>query len=290
MNQKISPIIKPEELLSLRGTENLLIFDASNNPNAKANYDAKHLDGAFFVDINSQLADIKPNTADGGRHPLPTVGKFCATLGELGISPESHVVIYDDKNGANAAARFWWMLKAVGHEKVQVLDGGFAAAVKAGFSTSNKQKTITRDEYKCREWSLPIADLQEIDEVYQNSDFLIIDVRETPRYNGETEPFDKIAGHIPNARNIPFAENMDAEGYFLTPEKLREKYQKELGNFQNENVIVHCGSGVTACHTLLALDYAGLEIPKLYVGSWSEWSSNNRPVATLSKVKTSLLS
>ena len=99
MNQKISPIIKPEELLNLRGTENLLIFDVSNNPNAKANYDAKHLAGALLVDINSQLADIKPNTADGGRHPLPTVRKFCETLGELGISPDSHVVIYDDKIG-----------------------------------------------------------------------------------------------------------------------------------------------------------------------------------------------
>ncbi len=280
MNQEIPPIIKPEELLNLRGNEALLIFDASNNPSAKENYEAKHLAGARLVDINSQLADIKSSPADGGRHPLPTVEKFCETLSELGISRASHVIIYDDKNGANAAARFWWMLKAVGHEKVQVLDGGLEAAVKAGFPVSNQTENVKRDDYDCEKWILPIADLTEIDEIYQNDDHLIIDVRETPRYNGETEPFDKVAGHIPNARNIPFAENLDAEGFFLSPADLRERYKKELADFKTGNIIVHCGSGVTACHTLLALDYAGFEIPKLYVGSWSEWSNNDRPLAT----------
>ncbi len=278
----MSPIIKPEELLKLRGTENLLIFDVSNNPNARGNYDTKHLEGAFFVDLNTQLADIKPNTAEGGRHPLPTVDKFCETLAELGISPSTHVVIYDDKNGANAAARFWWMIKSLGHEKVQVIDGGLESAVNAGFPTSNKlEKSPKKGDYKCGKWLLPIADLAEIDKIYQSNDFLIIDVRETPRFNGETEPFDKIAGHIPNARNIPFAENLDADGFFLSPEILREKYSQKLENFNADKTIVHCGSGVTACHTLLAMDYAGLEIPKLYVGSWSEWSSNNRPIATV---------
>ena len=279
MRQNISPIIKPEELLNLRRAENLLIFDASNNPNAKANYDARHLEGAFFVDINSQLADIKTSAADGGRHPLPPAEKFCRTLGELGISPEIRVVIYDDKSGANAAARFWWMLKAVGHEKVQVLDGGIDAAVKVGFPASDKPETPKRAEYNCNEWNLPTAGLEEVEKASNEENFLIIDVRETPRYNGETEPFDKVAGHIPNAKNIPFAENLSEDGFFLSPAELREKYAKELEKFSQENVIVHCGSGVTACHTLLAMDYAGFEIPKLYVGSWSEWSSNDRPVA-----------
>lgn len=279
MNAKIAAVIKAEELLELKGAENLLIFDASNHPQAKANYDARHLEGAFFVDINSQLADIKPNAAQGGRHPLPSPEKFCRTLGELGISPESRVVIYDDKSGANAAARFWWMLKAVGHEKVQVLDGGIEAAVKIGFPTSDKPETTEVAEYKCEKWNLPVADLNEVDEASNDVSFLIVDVREAARYRGEIEPLDKIAGHIPNAKNIPFAENLDAEGLFLPPEILREKYENELKDFPPENVIVHCGSGVTACHTLLALDYAGFEMPKLYVGSWSEWSNNNRPVA-----------
>lgn len=279
MSQNFSPIIKAEELLQLKDSENLLIFDASNNPNAKANYEARHLEGAFFVDINSQLADIKGSAADGGRHPLPSPEKFCATLSQLGISPESRVVIYDDKSGANAAARFWWMLKSVGHEKVQVLDGGIDAAIKAGFPTSDKPETPKISEYKCGEWRLATAEIEEVAEASNDENFLIIDVRETPRYNGETEPFDKIAGHIPSAKNIPFAENLNEEGFFLSPEILREKYEQELENFSTENVIVHCGSGVTACHTLLALDYAGFEIPKLYVGSWSEWSSNDRPIA-----------
>lgn len=280
MSQNISPIIKPEELLSLRGAENLLIFDASNNPKAKENYAARHLESAFFVDINSQLANIKASAADGGRHPLPSPEKFSRTLGELGISSESHVVIYDDKKGANAAARFWWMLKAVGHEKVQILDGGIEAAVNAGFPTSDKQEAAKRGAYECGGgWQLPIAGLAEVDDASGDENFLIIDVRETARFNGEIELLDKIAGHIPNAKNIPFAENLDAEGFFLSPEKLREKYEKKLQNFPKQNVIVHCGSGVTACHTLLALDYAGFEMPKLYVGSWSEWSSNDRPVA-----------
>lgn len=279
MDQKILPIITPEELIDRRGAEDLMIFDASNNPTARTNYEAKHLENAFFVDTNSQLADIKRSPADGGRHPLPTAEKFGETLSKLGISPDSHVVIYDDKNGANAAARFWWMLKAVGHNKVQVLDGGFDAAVNAGFPTSDKTETVKRGEYKCSEWNLPIASLIDIDEIYHDPEHLIIDVRETPRYNGETEPFDKIAGHIPNAMNVPFAENLDADGRFLSPEKLSKKYQKVIGDLKIENIVVHCGSGVTACHTLLALDHAGFEIPKLYVGSWSEWSSNDRPIA-----------
>ena len=272
MSEKFSPIINSEELLNLCGAENLLIFDVSNNPNARKNYDAKHLEGAVFVDVNTQLADIKENPANGGRHPLPTLEKFCETLAALGISAGSYVVIYDDKSGANAAARFWWMLKAVGHEKVRVLDGGFQAAVAAGFPTSDQTETIKCGAYQCGKWNLPTADLTEVEKASADENFLIVDVRETPRYRGETEPFDKVAGHIPNAKNIPFAENLDADGNFLSPEKLREKYESELKRFSKEKTIVHCGSGVTACHTLLALDYAGFEIPKLYVGSWSEWS------------------
>lgn len=282
MKEKMSAIIKPEDLLMLRKTEEFLIFDVSNNPKARENYDARHLEGAYFVDINTQLADIKSNPADGGRHPLPPLERFCETLAKLGISLSSRIVIYDDKSGANAAARFWWMLKAVGHERVQVIDGGLQSARKAGFPTSEKIENAPKvTEHRYEKWLLPTVDLSTIDEVFENNNFLIIDVRETPRFNGETEPFDKVAGHIPNARNIPFAENLDAEGCFLSPEILREKYQKELENFADENIIVHCGSGVTACHTLLALDYAGFEIPKLYVGSWSEWSSNDRPIATV---------
>lgn len=270
----------PDELLRLRGASDLLIFDASNNPNARTNYEARHLAGARFVDINSQLADIKSSPADGGRHPLPTPEAFAATLAGLGISPTSHVVVYDDKSGANAAARMWWMLRAIGHERVQVLDGGLEAAVRAGFPVGSGTESYETGQFNAGEWGLPIADLAEVDAASTDPESLIIDVRETPRYNGETEPFDKVAGHIPNAVNIPFAENLDSEGFFLPPAVLREKYATRLAEFDQDKVIVHCGSGVTACHTLLALDHAEIEIPKLYVGSWSEWSSNDRPIAT----------
>jgi thiosulfate/3-mercaptopyruvate sulfurtransferase len=193
-------------------------------------------------------------------------------------------VVYDDKNGSNAAARFWWMLKSVGHKKVQVLDGGFHAAIKAGFPTSSKTEIPLKTEpYKIENWLLPLADIHEIDKVAQDTNFLVVDVRDEQRYNGEKEPIDLIAGHIPGAINIPFTTNLDSDGFFLSPEELKNNYSKEFGDRAAENIIVHCGSGVTACHTLLALAYAGLEIPKLYVGSWSEWSRNDRPIATSQK-------
>jgi len=128
-------------------------------------------------------------------------------------------------------------------------------------------------------WQLPTADINEVEANAQHEDYLVIDVRENYRYRGESEPIDLIAGHIPGAVNIPFVTNLDAEGLFLSPQTLKSKYETALDNRKADHVIVHCGSGVTACHTLLAMDYAGLEIPKLYVGSWSEWSRNNKPIA-----------
>jgi thiosulfate/3-mercaptopyruvate sulfurtransferase len=281
MNQNIPPIIQSAELLKLYKSENLVLIDARSGKNAKANYEEKHLAGALFVDLESQLAEIKEDASNGGRHPLPKIENFAKTLSDLGISEKSHVVIYDDKNGANAAARFWWMLKAVGHEKVQVLDGGFQAAEKSNFPTSAKTKIITKaTSYKVDKWKLPITTIDEIETVSQDKNHIVIDVRETSRYNGETEPIDLIAGHIPGAINIPFTENLDESGLFLSPKELKEKYKKTFQDVKSENIIVHCGSGVTACHSLLAIAYAGLEIPKLYVGSWSEWSRNAKKIAT----------
>ena len=281
MNQNISPIIKSAALLKLYKSENLVLIDARSGKNAKANYEEKHLDAAIFVDLESQLAEIKEDASDGGRHPLPKIENFAKTLSDLGISENSHVVIYDDKNGANAAARFWWMLKAVGHEKVQVLDGGFQAAEKSNFPTSAKmERSIKNEIYKVNKWKLPLAAIDEVETISQDKNHIVIDVRETSRYNGETEPIDLLAGHIPGAINIPFTENLDENGLFLSPSELKEKYKKIFQEVKSENIIVHCGSGVTACHSLLAIAHAGLEIPKLYVGSWSEWSRNDKKIAT----------
>jgi len=274
MQSKLSPIIKPEDLIRLNPSEEIVIIDASAG--SKARYDESHLDGALFADVNNDLANIQ-DFAVGGRHPLPTFEQFAMTLGKFGISKNSHVIVYDDKNGSNAAARLWWMLKSIGHDKVQVIDGGFDAAIQTGFPTSSKVETPkTAEPYEIKGWILPLSDINKVEKVAKTDDHIVIDVRDANRFAGLTEPIDLIAGHIPGATNIPFTENLDATGSFLAPEILKEKYSKALANFKPENVIVHCGSGITACHTLLAMDYAGLEIPKLYVGSWSEWSRNNK--------------
>jgi len=276
-----SPIIQASELIELLKSQDLVLIDVSTGKNAKSNYDQKHLEGALFADLNTQLADIKEDFAIGGRHPLPKIDHFAETLSNLGITSKSHVILYDHQNGANAAARFWWMLKAVGHEKVQVLNGGFKEAEKINFPTSSKTEIITKAEpYKVDHWKLQLANINEVEQVSQNKNYIVIDVRDVERYNGETEPIDLIAGHIPGAINIPLTENLDENGLFLSPDKLRTKYENIFGNIKSQNTIVHCGSGVTACHTILAIAYAELEIPKLYVGSWSEWSRNNKPIAT----------
>ena len=275
----MNPIITPNQLLEAVQTNAIVLLDATNSPTAYQNYQQSHLQGALFVDVNTQLADIKDDVSIGGRHPLPKLDQFSKTLTDLGITPETWVVVYDDKNGANAAARFWWMLRSIGHKKVQVLSGGIQAAIQAGFPTSSVVEVPTQVElYPIQSWQWPTIDLQGMDEMILKDNFVVIDVRESQRYRGETELIDLVAGHIPGATNIPFTTNLDANGFFLSPEELKAKYQKVFENIPEENRVVHCGSGVTACHTLLALAIADLPMPKLYVGSWSEWSRNNREI------------
>ncbi len=281
MFESFSPLINSDELIALRDEKNLVLIDVRIGSDARERYLSEHLAGAFFTDLNVDLADIKADAKDGGRHPLPSPEKFSKVLQRCGITPESRVVAYDDKNGANAAARFWWMLKAAGHENIRVLNGGFDHAIKAGFPVGSGEEIAPNvSEYKFENWSLPTAGIDAVDAARMDENSLVIDVREKDRFDGEREPFDKIAGHISGAENIPFAENLDGQGLYLSPEKLRGKYARAIGEKDTKNIIIHCGSGVTACHTLLAFDYAGLEIPRLYVGSWSEWSSNNRAMKT----------
>jgi thiosulfate/3-mercaptopyruvate sulfurtransferase len=281
MTQRISPIIKPKELLSLKDKSNIVLVDARAGKDAQEQYSNVHLEGSLFVDLNTQLANIKLDPAIGGRHPLPSPTQFAQVITQLGITPDDYVVVYDDQNGSNAAARFWWMLKSAGHNKVQVLDGGLDAALKVGFKTSSNEETpLNTETYKISKWLLPLADIDEVTKVADDRKFLVIDVRDKVRYDGDKEPIDLIAGHIPGAVNIPFTSNLDADGSYLPSSELSDKYLKALDGRKIENVIVHCGSGVTACHTILAMAYAGIEFPKLYVGSWSEWSRNDRPIAT----------
>lgn len=280
MNTKnLSPLILAKDLLVLLDKSNIIVIDASNGKDAKDNYIEKHIKGALFVDLNSQLSDIKEDAANGGRHPLPAIKEFAKTLSSLGITSESHVIIYDDKNGANAAARLWWMLRSIGHEQVQVLNGGFAQAEVNGLPMGSKlEVSAIKDSYNVSDWQLPLVLIETVEQVAKDEHHVIIDVREETRYQGIFEPIDLIAGHIPGAINIPFTSNLDESGLFKSPEQLKALYDVHLGSVGSENVIVHCGSGVTACHTLLAMAYAGIEIPNLYVGSWSEWSRNNKEI------------
>ncbi len=281
MKQQLSPLITATELIKLHQTSSIILIDTSNGKNAYDNYLESHLQGALFIDLNTQLADIKEDVSFGGRHPLPSLEQFSKVLSDLGITPESHVVVYDDKNGANASARFWWMMKAVGHEKVQVLNGGKSTAEGAGFAlTKGIEKVEKVGLYPITNWQLPQVTMDEVEKATTNPNAIIIDVRETARYKGHLEPLDLIAGHIPNAVNVPFSTNLDENGLFLSPSLLKEKYETVLQDIPVENRIVHCGSGVTACHTLLAIASAGLDIPKLYVGSWSEWSRNGKEIVT----------
>lgn len=266
-------IINAAQLSAL--PQNTIVVDAGSGNAAFDRYNKQHLKGALYVDLENDLANVPQDAAIGGRHPLPLPEKFSALLVRLGITPKSHVIVYDDKNGTNAAARFWWMLRAAGHTKVQVLNGGLQAAVGAGFPVTNAvHLPDAAGNYPFTHWQLPTIKIAAVKEATQNTDWLIIDVRAGDRYNGLTEPIDLKAGHIPSAINIPLTGNLDAGGNFLPAEILYKKYSAALTGFDPEKVIVHCGSGVTACHTLLAIAAAGLPIPKLYVGSWSEWSRN----------------
>jgi len=215
MNQTLPPIIQTKELLKLRSSENLVVIDAGSGKSTQNRYNEKHLEGALYVDLDDQLAAIGDDPAKGGRHPLPTAEQFSKTLTGLGISRQSHVAIYDDKNGANSAARFWWMLKAIDHEKVQVLDGGLQEAEKNGFPMSSRQETPKKVQpYPIAHWQLPQADMNEVERVSQNKNYRVIDVREADRYKGLTEPIDLIAGHIPGAINVPFKTNLSDDGLF----------------------------------------------------------------------------
>ena len=258
-------LITAEELA--RRLERARVVDARGS-----GYADEHVRGAVHAQLERDLSGPADHPERGGRHPLPDVAAFAERLGRWGIGPETEVVVYDDKGGANAAARLWWMLRAVGHERVSVLDGGWQAARAAGLPTDAEPPAIDPlPPYPADRWLLPTAGIDEVAERAGRQGDVVLDVRAAARWRGETEPIDPVAGHIPGSRNLFFGENLDASGRFLPPADLAAKYRALFGDVLPERVIVHCGSGVTACHTLLALEHAGMPGASLYVGSWSEW-------------------
>jgi thiosulfate/3-mercaptopyruvate sulfurtransferase len=236
----------------------------------RAAYDGGHLPGAVFVDLDTVLA--APASPAAGRHPLPDPEAFAQGLGALGIGDDDTVVAYDDAGGV-MAARLVWMLRAVGHDAA-LLDGGLLA-YDGPLETDTPARPTAR--FTPRPW--PAARLASIDDAADAAN-VVIDARQRERFRGDEEPLDPRAGHIPGAHSVPARENVDASGRFLPPEQLREKLA-EAGVVPGAPVVSYCGSGVTACHNLLAIEHAGLGEGRLYPGSWSQWSHDPaRPAAT----------
>lgn len=258
-----------------------IIIDVRAGANAHERYIAGHLPNAIFASLDDDLAEHPADAAFGGRHPLPSLPDFTETLGRWGIRPDSHVIVYDDKFAAMGAARLWWMLRSIGHMNVQVLNGGLKAATDEDVKLSTEEYTpIGVTPYPIPLVYRNAVDIEEVKAAAQADDRVVIDVREEQRYLGYTEPLDLIAGHIPGAVNLFYSNSLSPEGKYLTSQALATLYKETIGNVKPENVIVHCGSGVTACHTLLGMEHAGISGAKLYVGSWSEWSRRDLPIAT----------
>lgn len=242
-------------------------------------YGVSHIPGAHYAHLDTDLSDT--GLSGLGRHPLPDPQVFAAILGRWQIAPESRVVCYDSAGGALAAARAWWLLRACGHRHVAVLDGGWPAWLAAGLPTGNDQPTQGQTFYPAA-WRDDghLLDADELARQVGDGRALLVDARAAPRFRGEVEPLDSRAGHVPGAVNRPFASNLDEAGRFKSPDRLREEYQALLGGHSPEQVVHMCGSGVTATHNLLAMEYAGLAGSRLYAPSWSGWIVDpRRPVA-----------
>jgi thiosulfate/3-mercaptopyruvate sulfurtransferase len=240
-------------------------WDLTDPDKGRSTYESGHIPGAFFVDLDRDLAS---SPGDAGRHPLPTAIEFATTLGTLGIEAGSSVVVYDDAGG-RMAARMWWMLQAIGHRDVSVLDGGYQAWRESGRPVQVGSVTPTPTTYPIPPGFDGVVTRDELD------GRLVVDARAGERYRGEVEPVDPKAGHIPGAINIPTSENLTEEGRFRSPGRLEDVYSG-----LPPSVVVSCGSGVTACHDALAMILAGHRMPDVYVGSFSEWSRHDLPVVT----------
>ncbi|MFZ9195925.1 MAG: sulfurtransferase [Burkholderiales bacterium] len=237
-----------------------------------------HIPGARFLHVDSDLSG--PRTGLTGRHPLPHPSTFSLRLGALGIDNSKQVVSYDDSGGA-FAARLWWMLRWVGHERVAVLDGGWGAWQRAGLPYTVAQPVVEAATYSNRVQTQLTVDSAAVTANLQSRQAQVLDARSPDRYRGENETLDPVAGHIPGAINRFFKLNLAEDGCFKPAATLKQEFAGMLNGYGPEAVIHQCGSGVTACHNLLAMEIAGLDGSRLYPGSWSEWvSDRRRPVAT----------
>ena len=275
-----TPLISTVELAGCLSAPDWLVADCRfelGKPGAGRDaWRAGHIPGAIYVDLEHDLS--VPVTSASGRHPLPDPADFAQTLSRLGIGNDTQVVCYDAGPGA-FAARLWWMLRWVGHDAVAVLDGGFAAWTAEGrpVSTDTPARAPAHFRPQTRlDWVLGTDD---VERALARGETLV-DVRAAERFAGKAEPIDAVAGHVPGAVNLPFLENLDDSGRFRDPAALAELWRSRTGAKPGESPICMCGSGVTACQGLLALEAAGFSGARLYEGSWSEWIRDpSRPVA-----------
>lgn len=242
-------------------------FALANPQLGQQQYQLSHIPGAYYLDLNLDLSS--PVQKHGGRHPLPDFNQLAAKLSSMGVDSQTLVVAYDDSRFA-FAARLWWLLRYMGHERVAVLDGGFKAWQAQGYPVSNE---VIQPQPAKFDWQLQPAYAVDIDIVKARKDLpnvALVDARESDRYRGISEPIDPVAGHIPGAVNYPWQEVSTPDGYLRPQSAQSDRWQELKGA---EEIIVYCGSGVTACVDLLSLQLAGINTGKLYVGSWSDWCS-----------------
>lgn len=253
-------------------------FSLTNSGAGGYAYRHGHLPHARYAHLNNDLSSAI--TSLTGRHPLPDFTLLAKKLGAWGIANNSQVVVYDDAGGA-FAGRLWWLFRCLGHDKVAVLDGGIQHWLKQGFSLTTTlpilQATTFRPYLNTNYW----LNASQVQNSIHRKAICLIDARTPERYRGKQEPIDPVAGHIPGALNRAFQLNLDDKGLFLSADSLRNQFKKLIGTNAPDEVVHYCGSGVTACHNLLAMEHAGLTGSKLYAGSWSEWiKDKNRGIAT----------
>lgn len=279
---KWTTLVDAATLAQALGDDGLRVVDAryslSDSALRREGYVQSHLPGAVYADLDQDLSDLgKPGL---GRHPLPDEAVFARKLGEWGITPEHQVVVYDAGDGSMAAARFWWLLKLMGHERVAVLDGGLPAWRALALPESSEASAVIQAaSYPARFDSAAVVDAGEVQSRLGEQGWLW-DARAAERFRGEVEPLDPVAGHVPGALNRPLSLNLH-EGRFKPAAQLRAELEPLLSGREPSKIVVMCGSGVTACHLLLALEHAGLHGARVYAGSWSGWISDpSQPISS----------
>ncbi|HEX7385700.1 MAG TPA: sulfurtransferase [Castellaniella sp.] len=265
-----------------------LVFDVrhdlADHQAGRRAYEAGHIPGALYLDHEAQLS--APRTGHNGRHPLPTRRDFAALMRAQGLTARSDVVVYDAGNSM-FAAHLWWMLRWLGHGSVSVLDGGLAAwqAIQGELETGARTPKLSeaqaiQSQVLSGKPSMPLVDVHAVLANLADPRFTVLDARAPERFSGAVEPMDAVAGHIPGAVNRAFKLNLQADGRFKSPGNLRAEFETLLGDSLSHGIVHQCGSGITACHNLFAMELAGLKGSALYSGSWSEWCSDpSRPVA-----------